>query len=100
MSPRRHGRQAIFIGTPPDDWKPSSPWSVPPSLSNVTCYEKNLPMPAALGFCRAHNKKYLQTNQPGRPWAIVSRHLQARRPGEHPDATAGVSGKKPEGGDA
>ncbi len=88
MSPRHRGRQAVFIGTPPDDWGPVSLWSVPPSMTDLICYEKNLAMIVALGFARAHNKKQLQNSKGNRRWAIVSRHLKAKHACEHPDAIA------------
>ncbi len=94
MSPRHRGRQAVFIGTPPDDWNPSSLWSVPPSLIDLTCFERNLAMPTALGFARAHNKKQLQNGKGHRRWAIVSRHLKAKCPCEHPDAVAKRTARK------
>ncbi len=98
MSPRYRGRQAVFIGTPPDDWSPTSFWSVPPSLVDLVCYERNVSMLSALGFARTHNKRELQIDKAHRKWAIVSRHLRARRPGEHPDSVAKRRAAK--GGDA
>lgn len=86
MSPKYRGRQAIFIGTPPFDWNPSSLWNVPPSLANVVCYERNLPVSSALGFARTFNKCELQKPKGMRRWAIVSRHLKANHTGEHPAA--------------
>ncbi len=86
MSPRYKGRQAIFIGTPPADWGPSSFWSVPPRLDYVECFQKNLHMWEALGFVRRFNEAERNMPKGARKWAIVSRHLKARRTGEHPQA--------------
>ena len=88
MSPRFKGRQAIYIGTPPVDWSPTSLWSVPPSLDSVVCYQKNLPMSQALAYARTFNKTEKEKPKGARRWAIVSRHLRASRPGEHPEAKA------------
>ncbi len=89
----RKGRQAVYLGIVPADWKPCSFWSVPPSFTGVELYEKNLPMWQALGYARTFNKSQIQNRLPGRKWAIVSRHLRARRYGEHPDAVAKRMGK-------
>ena len=88
MFPHYRGKQAVFVGVPPNDWAASSFWAVPPSLSDLVCYERNLSMQTALGFCRTFNKRELQNGKGKRKWAIVSRHLKAKRPGEHPDAIA------------
>ncbi len=96
MSPRHKGRQAVYLGVVPIDWKPCSLWSVPPSLSDVELYEKNLSMRDALGYARAHNKRELQNNRGNRRWAVVSRHLRARCACEHPDA---IDKRRAGGGD-
>ena len=86
MSSRRKGKQAVYIGTVPPDWKPCSFGSVPPSFTDVELFEKNLQMWQATGYARTFNKSQLQNRLPGRKWAIVARHLRTRRIGEHPDA--------------
>ena len=84
----RSGKQAVYIGTVPTDWKPCSFWSVPPSFDAVELYEKNLQMWQATGFARTFNKRQLQNRMPDRKWAFVARHLRARRHGEHPNVIA------------
>jgi len=92
MAQRYRGRQAVYLVTVPADWKPSSPWSVPPSFENGEVYAKNLPMYQAQGFARTFNKRQIEDRMPGRKWAVVSKHLQARRHGLHPLAVAETGG--------
>jgi len=81
---RSRGRQAVYIGILPTGFKPQRPWDIPPSLSELTLFEKNLPMCQAQGYCRVFNKRSMLERS--RRWAIVSKHLKANRHGEHPDA--------------
>jgi len=92
MAPRYRGRQAVYLVTVPGDWKPSSPWSVPPSFASGELYAGNLPMYQAQGFARTFNKRQIQARMPDGKWAIVSRHLKARRHGLHPLAVAEIGG--------
>ncbi|MCX7429021.1 MAG: hypothetical protein NTW96_25765 [Planctomycetia bacterium] len=86
MAPSNTGRQAVYIGTLPETFKPQRVWDVPPSLTSVELYAKNLSMEQAAGFARTFNKAQMELPPPGRRWALVVKHLKTRGHGEHPDA--------------
>ena len=86
MAPK-HGRQVVMIGVLPEDWKPQRPWDIPPKLTALEVFVKNVSPTHAAGFTRAFNKRQLDNGLPERKWALYVRHTKYRRCGEHPDAT-------------
>ena len=84
MAPRQlRGRQAVYLCTVPDDFRPQRLWDIPGAIVAATLQAKNLPMRSALGYARTHNKAAVQRLQAGQSlglWAIVARHL---RPNHH-----------------
>lgn len=81
MASRSKGRQAVYLVSPPPDWKPQRPWDFPPSFSTGQLVAKNLTPQTAAGYARTANKATLERFQrdktPIDKWAIVGRHLKA-----------------------
>ena len=78
-------KQAVYLVSVPETFRPQRPWDLPPVAWDLDLHAKNLPMPDALGFARAFNKARVQASQAGQPigqWAIVAKHLRPRRSGK------------------
>jgi len=80
MASKAGGRQAVFLVTPPDDWKPERPWSFPPFFANGQLVATRQTAAEAAGFARLYNKRALEQFQrdkePVTSWAVVFRHLK------------------------
>jgi len=77
-----HRKQSVFLCRVPETFRPQRPWTVPEEVLSATLHAKNLTVPDANGFARAHNKRQVQAVMEGKPvesWAIVSRGLKPRR---------------------
>lgn len=77
----RKGRFAVYLITPPPDWRPQRPWDWP--LSGVVrLHERNLTAPAAIAFCRVHNADEMKRNhhehEPIQGWAICCYRVKPR----------------------
>jgi len=89
---RRNGRQAVYLVTTAADFRPQRPWDLPPRILSAELHSKNLAMYQAQGFARVFNAKQLTASQRGSwdcKWAIVAKHIKARRHGRHPNAVKG-----------
>ena len=76
------GKQAVYVATLPDAYRPQRPWDVPPSFSQAELRAKNLTMSEAHGFARAFNKAQLAGGLVDRRWAFVLKHLKSQRHNE------------------
>lgn len=81
MAFRSKGRQAVYLVSPPPDWKPQRLWDFPPVFSDGQLVARNLTPQTAAGYARTHNKGVLERFQREKiaidRWAIVGRHLKA-----------------------
>jgi len=92
MPSRRKGKQAVYLVVTPPEFRPVRPWDVAPSFLSGELYAKNLSMDGAHHAARVFNKRAVQSRQDhtwDHRWAIVSKHLKARRYGKHPLAGKG-----------
>ncbi len=77
MSKRSNG-QAVYIVSCPEGWRPTRPWSLPPSFTSAELYQKKLPTSTARGFAVTFNYRAIQAMHEGvwdGRWAIVARNL-------------------------
>jgi hypothetical protein len=84
MSRRRWERNAVYLITVPDDFRPQRPWELPPGIVAGELYAKNLAMAHALGFVRCFNKRQMDLGLPDRRWAIAIHHARFRWDGPEP----------------
>jgi hypothetical protein len=77
----RTGRQAVYVVTPPSEWKPQRPWSLPPTFTDGRLIGNKQSPADAAGFARLFNKDAMEisqrTKQPIAQWAVVFRYLKA-----------------------
>lgn len=81
LKPRSKGkspRNAIYLVTVSDDFRPQRPWDLPDQIIAAELLEKNLSWAHAVGFVRTFNKHAMGHGFPDRQWAVAVGHARYR----------------------
>jgi hypothetical protein len=85
-------RNAVYVVTVPESFRPERPWTFPDQISAGELYAKNLAMVHALGFVRTFNKRQLALNFAEHRWAIVVKQTKFHW---EPEPGSAVASKSP-----
>ena len=69
---RKKGRHSVLIGLLPDDFTPSGPTTVPPTMSSMEVEADDCTLAQAVALLRVFNSEQLAARIPDRKWAVLA----------------------------